>query len=350
LKGASSIFRFLLDAAAARERTALLTITDVHGSSPRAPGTHMAVTASGRYLGSFSGGCTEAAIVGEAQRVLAGGSAELVRLGAGSRLIDIRLPCGGAIDFLVSPDPPADVVARVHAQLEAREPVALALARDGTVGIARPSPTAPGWAGGSFRVTHQPDLRVVILGDGAEASSLAVMAGAFGVEALILKPSAERAAQLQAPGIGVRQLTGATIPADVPIDARTAIVLLLHDHEMEAELIASALDREPMFVGAMGSSATHRSRIEALRARGVSAAQCARVVGPIGLIPASRDPATLALSVLSQLALIDARSQTSAPAAILAQEVGAKGELWSCVRQESGPSFGSAATPGREAR
>ena len=87
VKDAQRILRFILDAAERGTRTALVTITDVIGSSSRAPGTHMAVAEDGSYVGSFSGGCVEAAIVGEAQRVMAGGVAESLRLGAGSPFI-----------------------------------------------------------------------------------------------------------------------------------------------------------------------------------------------------------------------------------------------------------------------
>lgn len=88
--------RFLRDCAERGERAALVMLTDVTGSAARAPGEHMAVVESGRLLGSFSGGCVEAAVSAEAQEVLAERRARHVRYGDGSRNIDIRLPCGGA--------------------------------------------------------------------------------------------------------------------------------------------------------------------------------------------------------------------------------------------------------------
>ena len=99
----SDLLRFLLDAAARGERTVLVTITDVIGSSPRAPGTHMAVTENGDHLGSISSGCVEAAVVAEALRSFDSRRAEVIRFGRGSRFIDIRLPCGGGMDLLFTP-------------------------------------------------------------------------------------------------------------------------------------------------------------------------------------------------------------------------------------------------------
>jgi xanthine dehydrogenase accessory factor len=92
MKGAAALFRFLIDRAGRGERTALVTITDVIGSASRAPGTHMAVSETGAWVGSLSGGCVEGAVVGEAKRVIEADHAELIRFGAGSPFIDIRLP------------------------------------------------------------------------------------------------------------------------------------------------------------------------------------------------------------------------------------------------------------------
>ena len=77
--------------------------------------------------------------------------------------------------------------------------------------------------------------------------------------------------------------------------------MLFHDHEWETALLAQALGQPALFIGAMGSAATHARRLEALAAAGVGAAAASRVTGPIGLIPAARDPQTLALSVLAQV-------------------------------------------------
>jgi xanthine dehydrogenase accessory factor len=84
-------------------------------------------------------------------------------------------------------------------------------------------------------------------------------------------------------------------------DPRTAIVFLFHDHDWETELLAQALGQDALFVGAMGSRRTHEARLRALVDHGIPADRAACVVGPIGLIPATRDPETLALSVLAQI-------------------------------------------------
>src|SRR3546814_8839304 len=91
------ILRFIRDRTDGGEATVLVTLTGIEGSSPRALGAQMAVTTSGEYVGSFSGGCIDGAVVAEALETLAARQSRQVRYGIGSPYFDIRLPCGGGI-------------------------------------------------------------------------------------------------------------------------------------------------------------------------------------------------------------------------------------------------------------
>ena len=50
----------------AGHRTALATVTRTWGSSPRPAGSQLVVRDDGAFRGSVSGGCIEAAVIGEA--------------------------------------------------------------------------------------------------------------------------------------------------------------------------------------------------------------------------------------------------------------------------------------------
>jgi len=285
-----AVLEFLRSAALRGESTALITLTGVEGGAARGIGTLMGVTGTGSWIGSLSGGCVETALVGEAQRVIAGGKAERLRLGAGSPLIDIRLPCGSGIDLLLIPDPDPEVIARTCAKLEARQEVRLSLHGDGT--IAEDS----GEAG--FILTLVPRLRLVIAGHGEEVAALAALARTWGGQVLVLTPDERTAAA--AGGEAIILKTPAEHPALV-LDPHSALVMLFHDHDWETRLLAQALRQKALFIGAMGSRQTHQRRLVALAEAGIDAADAARISGPIGLIPAARDPQTLALSVLAQV-------------------------------------------------
>lgn len=301
MKGASKIFGFLLDRIAQGEPTALVTITNVIGRSSRAPGTHMAVAAGGDFEGSISGGCVEAAVVGEAKRVIESGQAELLRLGTGSRFIDIRLPCGGGLDLLITPNPPMAELAKAVSDLRKRSSVHLLLGRNGTVAAERYSECDGGWLGDRFVVRHDPELRIVIIGHGAETEALAALASRYGAEVLVLSPDETIVENSRKLGARAWSLKTAARTPHLTGDRNTAIVMLFHDHDWESTLLEQALEQEAFFIGAMGSRQTHAARLSDLSARGVSPASLDRLTGPIGLIPATRDPDTLALSTLSEI-------------------------------------------------
>ncbi len=294
-----SVLTFLCRAAERGENTALIVLTSVEGGAARGVGTLMGVTAGGDWIGSLSGGCTEAALVGEAQRIIASGKCELLRLGTGSPLIDIRLPCGSGIDLLIVPNSDRAALDSASARLSARKPVELILNSSGTV-IARggSAPESIGWHGDDFHLPINPQLRLVIAGHGEEVTALTALARAWGAETLVLTPDASLAGELGSPAILLK--TPAAHPA-LALDRWSALVMLFHDHDWETALLAQALEQQPFYIGAMGSPATHQRRLEALAGAGITSEAAARVHGPIGLIPAARDPQTLALSVLAEV-------------------------------------------------
>jgi xanthine dehydrogenase accessory factor len=286
MHNAKPIFAFLKAAAERGQRTALVTVTAVTGASTRNPGTHMAVAEDGSFAGSLSGGCIEVAVVGEAQAAIKDGLAREARFGAGSPYIDIRLPCGGSIDLLFTPLPDGSLAENALARLTAREPVALDL---------------PMLDGTEFHVNHVPALRIAIIGHGATVEALHKQAIAFGAETLVMTPDAAIVDSVKAHGDPAILLKTPSAQASFVTDPWTASVFTFHDHDWEGALIKQALAQPGFFVGCMGSHKTHAARREMLAAFGVVEADLDRIVAPIGLIPSSRDPETLALSILAQV-------------------------------------------------
>lgn len=86
------------------EEIALATVVRAIGSSPRPVGAKMAVTRTGRMVGSVSGGCVEGAVFEVALEVLETGQPRLVRYGiSDEQAWDVGLSCGGTIDVFVEP-------------------------------------------------------------------------------------------------------------------------------------------------------------------------------------------------------------------------------------------------------
>ena len=298
----ADILRFILQRAEEEVATILVTLTAIEGSSPRAIGAQMAVAEDGRYVGSFSGGCIEAAVVAEAIGTLADGRARLVRFGAGSPYLDIRLPCGGGIDLLFNPRPDRKVIAEALSRHGRREMTVLRLAEYGVCSD-RPAGThaMAGWDRGSFLVGYAPPLRIVAMGQGEELTALARLARAFGAEVSVLSPDQRALADLDAEGFDTVRLTTRTDLPYLVTDRWTAIISVFHDRDWEEELLPRALDLPSFYVGAIGSQRTQDVRQSALRDAGVPEELRRKLRTSVGLIPATRDPATLALSTLSQI-------------------------------------------------
>lgn len=301
MKQALSILRFLRDCAQRGERTVLVTLTDVTGSATRAPGEHMAVAEGGTVMGSFSGGCVEAAVVAEAREVLAAGQLRRVRYGAGSPYIDIRLPCGGGIDLLFLPDPNSSHIGLALDILERRQPLKLQLASGHLTASEAKEGDETGWVDDVFVARHDPQLRFVVLGHGAEPGALLRMAEAYGAETLLFSPQASLVDEARAKGTPAHLLRIVGRADGFEADPWSAIVTLFHDHDWETALLLQALEQQSLFIGAMGSRRTHAERRNRLLEAGAELLAIDRVIGPVGLIAATRDPQTLAVSILAQV-------------------------------------------------
>ena len=87
---------------AAGETVALATVTETWGSSPRPPGSQMAVTKSGRMAGSVSGGCIEGAVADVAAQTMTSGTPQLLDFGVtDEQAWEVGLACGGKLKVFV---------------------------------------------------------------------------------------------------------------------------------------------------------------------------------------------------------------------------------------------------------
>lgn len=86
------------------EEIAVATVVKTTGPAPRFEGAKMAVTRSGKLVGSVSGGCVEGAVFEEAQKVLRTRKPKLVKYGISKESAwEIGLACGGGIEVYIVP-------------------------------------------------------------------------------------------------------------------------------------------------------------------------------------------------------------------------------------------------------
>jgi xanthine/CO dehydrogenase XdhC/CoxF family maturation factor len=81
---------------------AIATVVSTWGSSPRPVGSQLAVDASGKFVGSVSGGCIEGAVIKEALDAIATGRPRLLDFGVtNEQAWDVGLACGGKVQVFV---------------------------------------------------------------------------------------------------------------------------------------------------------------------------------------------------------------------------------------------------------
>lgn len=260
-------------AAAVQPGAVLCTLVGIEGGFSRRLGAQLVVGADGTLTGSLSDGCLEAELARQAATARSEGAARTLRYGAGSPVIDFRLPCGAGVDVRIDPTPDRAALAEVVAALAQR----------------RPGRFAVGAAG--LTIEYLPRLRVLALGAAPEVGALGELAAAFAAELVPLVPTGGLSGDL-----------AGLLPGGLPpVDPWTAIALLFHEHEWERRFVPWALGTTAFLVGAIGGTRTRRQRRAMLAEAGLAADAVARLRSPLGLIPQTRDPRTLALSVLAEI-------------------------------------------------
>jgi xanthine/CO dehydrogenase XdhC/CoxF family maturation factor len=136
------------------------------------------------------------------------------------------------------------------------------------------------------------DRRLVAVFASPVAHELTHFAAHVGYDVLILEPDVNRAPA----GVPhVRDVEAALLDPD------TDVVVTDHDRAELGDVLASVLERQPRWVGVMGSPRHTAPHVAALSDRGVDDEDIARVHRPIGLDIGSRMPAEIAVATVAGL-------------------------------------------------
>ena len=283
----------------AGHRCVLAIIAHIEGPSARAVGTMMAISDAGEYAGCVSNGCVDADIAHHALRVLDGDEPRRrVRYGAGSPYLDIRLPCGGAVEIEFVAMPNLDVISEVIKHLDQRQPASISIHKNGQLSASRAEITQDP---AELSLTYAPPLQIAIAGRGEEVIAFSRLARAARYGVMVYSPDQDVLDVCDVLGADTQRLVSIPSAPVFPDDPWSAILCLFHDHEWEADLLTVALKTHAFYIGAMGSRRTHEIRLQELRARGFDEPALQRIRGPIGLIPSVRDASKLAISALAEI-------------------------------------------------
>jgi xanthine dehydrogenase accessory factor len=288
-------------------RFATATVVKIERSAPLGPGAVLAVSEKGEVAGSVTGGCVEPAVYDEAQDVLAGGPPRLVTYGiADEEAFEVGLPCGGTVHIFLGMGQ-RDLIDELAAAVRDERPVALATEISGSeIGTQRlvelNGHFEAAIEGDTFFLPFAPRPEMYVFGAVDHAAAIGHIGKFLGYRVTICDARARFATRERFPDVDevVVQWPDEFLRG-APVDERTAICVLTHDHKFDVPLLKVALETPAGYIGAMGAKRTTESRNERLRAEGVTDEQLARIHAPIGLRIGSRTPEEVAVAVAAEI-------------------------------------------------
>jgi len=291
----------------------LVTVVQTWGSAPRPPGALLAVRDDGMVSGSVSGGCVEDDLIARAKAAMARGASDtgphtpsLVVYGVDrEEAARFGLPCGGTLRLVLEPLRDPAWLEQLLARTAGHRLVARTLdLASGTVTL-RDAMRGEGlqFDGGTLTTVFGPKWRLLLIGAGQLSQAVAQMASLLDFEVLVCDPREEYAGSLDLLP-DVQRVPG--MPDDVVRemlpDAHTAIVALTHDPKLDDMALLEALKSAAFYVGALGSRRNQAARKQRLAEHfDLSAAELARLHGPVGLSIGARTPAEIAVSILAEI-------------------------------------------------
>jgi xanthine dehydrogenase accessory factor len=327
-------------------RVVAALLVGIEGSAPLEPGAMMLVADDGTIEGSITGGCIEAAVVGEARAILAGGAPRTVTYGVSDELAgSVGLTCGGTVHVFVHElsGPDAEVEASARDAAAAGRPVAIATLLDGDRAgrkLAVVDGEVAGGFGGPELLDHSvardaagmlsqgrsgirhyggdgatlgatlgvhvhvysPPPKMLIFGAIDFSAALAAIAAEVGYEVTIADP---RAPFLDSPRFERAATTLLAWPDEalgrLELGPRDAVLVFSHDPKFDQPALVGALEGEVGYVGALGSRKTTADRMRRLREAGLTDDQLARLHAPCGLDIGATTPEEVAISVLAEV-------------------------------------------------
>ena len=335
-------------------QAAMATVVATRGTTPRREGAKMWVDEERRVLGSVTiGGCVDARVLAESERVLAEGTGRVMALHLGEDdALDLGLTCGGSIEVLVEPlrlahdDPVVAGYEAVRAHvarggraavvlLPGAHPHRLVLMDDGSAtgslgdpaldaavraratdllwGESRVVSLDEGGASSVLVEVHAPPASLVIVGAGHVAMALSRLAATLGFRVTVVDARDRYATGDRFPD-AERILVG--IPSElvrsVRIGSTDAVAIVAHDYKFDLPVLRIALGTDAGYIGLLGSRRRGASILDTLREEGISEEALARVRVPAGLDISARSAEEIALSILSE-ALAATRGRRGGP-------------------------------------
>ncbi len=253
-----SIYQALAELEKNNETAVLCTVTSSEGSTPRHVGSKMLVHPDGSFIGTVGGGEMEQRVIKEALAALDDSRSRLVHYNMVDPSRGDPGTCGGQVEVFVEPILPAPLIVVIGAGHVGKSVVHLAK-----------------WLG--FRVAASDD-RVEFCNPESTPNA----------DAYYPVPMAE-------------------LPKQIKIDKRTVLILTTRGSAIDAAGLAPLLDSPAGYIGVIGSKRRWATTVKALKDKGVAEEKIAKVHSPIGLELQAETPEEIAVSILAEVMMVNAK-------------------------------------------
>ena len=290
-----------------RERPWLCTIVRATGSSPRPVGSMLTCLDSGAICGSLSGGCVEEDLLARLQAGIIDDSAPvIIEYGVTPDQNErLGLPCGGKLFVLVQRLQPRDRewLTTATVSLDKRRCVQREL--DLGSGETLLSPVDRfcelSLDDSKLRQCFGPQMRMLLVGAGQLAQSVAELALAMDYQVLVTDPRQTTLDQWQGPEVTLLQGMPDDIVREHAADRHAIVITLTHDPRIDDMALMEALLTDAWYIGALGSQRTTEKRLLRLRGLDLPDAALARLHAPVGLNIGSKTPVEIAVSIMAEI-------------------------------------------------
>ena len=239
-----------------RTRIALCTVIEKKGSGPRDAGAKMVVCEDGKTYGTIGGGNFERALIDECIKA-------------------IRERKSKTVTFNLSKEPKEGTVA-----------TGMVCGGESTV----------------FVDVMESTPRLVIAGTGYVAQPLAKLASIAGFEVVIVEDERGAAGKEQFPTAG-KIVAGefARVFGELELSSNDFVVIAHGEQEHDYAALRKAVEKNPAYVGLLGSRTKASILIQRLREEGVGEAQLRTLHAPLGLEIGAQTPEEIGISILAEI-------------------------------------------------
>lgn len=337
---------------------ALATVVKINGSAYRRPGARLLVTPEGATVGTISGGCLEAEVAQKALGVMETGQplVEPFDLSDDDLILGFGVGCNGVVHVLIEPVCPdgqeaSDSLALIEACLDRRTTGVITTVMDAPGdskalasrllvledGAARGAIDVPGvrsdairadaeaaladgqmqirtydtaeTAGGGavemlFEVVRPP-IRLLLFGGGHDVGAVLRAANTLGWPITVVGAKAPGALAERFPEADdhVFLMHPGEVAEQVPLDARSAAVVMNHNYPRDKALVGALLASPVRYVGALGPRRRAERILSELRGEGADLSEndAARLYGPAGLDIGTETPQEIALAIVAEI-------------------------------------------------